>query len=98
MNAMGFDAEAASQGQVIELGSDQIDTFEVFPLCFWQAEAAAAQFQNLVLGVVADDEDHGNVVTSRRPEPLNTVGGGAFAQQGQHRSLGPGQLYADRDA
>ncbi len=45
-----------------------------------QSEAGGAGFENLVLGVVADDESDVQLVMCRRPQPLDAVHRGAFAQ------------------
>src|SRR5262245_26551585 len=97
-DAVGLDAEAAGKSQVVELRADEIAAFELLLLGFGQAEAAAAKLQDLILSVVADDEDDGNLVAGGRPEALNAVGGGAFTEQGEYRSIGPGELRADGNA
>src|SRR5438552_1967665 len=95
---MRLDAESMRQCQIIKLRPHEIDAFKLFLLGPRQAHATPAELENLILSVVADDENDGNLVASGRPQTLNPISRGAFAQQREHRPLGPGELYSDRHA
>ena len=63
-----------------------------------QGHDAAADGQDAVLAVVADDEGDGDLLPGGGPEALDAVKGRTIAQETDNRPVGPGELDAERTA
>src|SRR4051812_20146651 len=93
---MSLDAEAFGERQVIEFRPDEINAFELLLLSLRQTQAPAAEFQNLILRVVADDKHDWNLVAGGGPQTLHAVSRRPFAEQRQHRPIRPGEFRPNR--